>query len=59
MAMKPIFAAISAVLVGDEGRPARMVAGATLVVAAMGFVELPPQARNGAPLEPDVAAEVP
>lgn len=59
MAMEPIFAAASAVHAGDEGRPARMVAGETLVVAAMVSVELPPRARNEASLKRDVADEVP
>lgn len=59
MTMEPVFAAFFAVLLGGEGLTARMVAGGTLVVAAMFLVELPTRARNGDSLEREVADEVP
>jgi drug/metabolite transporter (DMT)-like permease len=59
MTMEPVFAAFFAVLLGGEGLTARMVAGGTLVVAAMFLVELPPRARNEGPLDREVADEVP
>ena len=59
MTMEPVFAAFFAVLLGGEGLTARMVAGGTLVVAAMFLVELPPRARNEGPLGREVADEVP
>ena len=59
MTMEPVFAAFFAVLLGGEGLTARMVAGGTLVVAAMFLVELPPRVRNEGPLGREVADEVP
>jgi drug/metabolite transporter (DMT)-like permease len=47
MTMEPVFAAFFAVLFGGEGLTVRMIAGGTLVVAAMFLVELPPRARTG------------
>lgn len=47
MTMEPVFAAFFAVLLGGEVLTVRMIAGGTLVVAAMFLVELPPRARTG------------
>ena len=59
MTMEPVFAAFFAVLFGGEGLTARMVAGGTLVMAAMFLVELSPRVRNEDSLEREMADEVP
>jgi drug/metabolite transporter (DMT)-like permease len=45
MSMEPVFAALFAVLFGDESATARMVLGGLMVLAAMLLVELAPRPK--------------
>jgi drug/metabolite transporter (DMT)-like permease len=45
MSMEPVFAALFAVLLGDESAGPRMLVGGALVLTAMLVVELTPRRR--------------